>query len=236
MFLTTDINNIAIIDFIMVKKKSAKKKSKPSIPRKEIIKIAKATLLDITKLKPNPRNVKEHTDAQIHDIMQLMKMAKFKDPIVIDKKNVIWAGHGRLLAAKKLGLKKVPVIYLEGLNEDQKNLFLLMDNKVNESPWIAENVKFVFDNINPMEFSKFEMTFDDYFQLDPGGDEDDWKGMPEFLQESEESYQRIIMNFIKKEDVSKFAALIKQSISPRTRSMWYPPQKLKKKKDQWEDE
>ena len=215
------------------------KKSKPSKKHKippTIVKIAKPILFDIKKLKVNPKNVKQHSEDQIDDLIQLMKWSKFKDPIVIDKSNVIWAGHGRLLAAKKLGLKQVPVIYLEGLTKDQKNLFLLMDNKINESPWIAENVKFVFDSIKPMEFGAFKMNFDDYFQLNPDLNEEDWSGMPEFMQNSEEAYQRIVLNFETKEDVAWFADLVKQAITSRTRSMWIPAQKLKKKKEEWADD
>jgi len=128
-----------------------------------VVQIAKSVLLDIKKLKVNPKNVKQHSESQIHDIIELMKMAKFKDPIVIDKNNVIWAGHGRLLAAKKMGMKKVPVIYLEGLTKDEKNAFMLMDNKVNESPWIYENIEMVFKEIDPIVLDKFEMKFDESF-------------------------------------------------------------------------
>jgi len=124
------------------------------------IKIPKPELIPIERLKRNPKNIKTHPKEQIHDLMELMKISGFKDPIVIDKEYNIWAGHGRLDAAQKLKLEEVPCIFLEGLDDQQKKTFMLMDNKVNETNWIDENVQLVFDDIDPIHFEKFEMKFD----------------------------------------------------------------------------
>ena len=95
-----------------------------------------------------------------------MKLVGFKDPIVIDRKNVIWAGHGRLEAAKTLEIKKVPCIFLDNLTEEQKKVFMLMDNKVNESEWHSENIKIIFDEVDPIEFKSFEMKFPESIKMD----------------------------------------------------------------------
>lgn len=128
------------------------------------IKIPTPFMMELTKLKSNPTNIKHHPEDQIHDLVELIKMVGFKDPVVIDKKNVIWAGHGRLEAAIKLEMAKVPCIYLENLNEQQKKIFMLMDNKVNESPWNKENLSMVFQSIDPIYFKAFEMKFEDSLQ------------------------------------------------------------------------
>lgn len=118
-------------------------------------------MVEVSKLKSNPTNVKHHPEDQVHDLMELIKLVGFKDPVVIDKQDVIWAGHGRLEAAIKLEMTSVPCIYLENLNEHQKKMFMLMDNKVNESPWNKENVAIVFESIDPVYFKPFEMKFED---------------------------------------------------------------------------
>jgi len=131
-----------------------------------IVKIPKPELIPISQLRRNPKNVKAHDKAQIHDIVELIKMVGFKDPLVIDHDSTIWAGHGRLDAAEVLEMKEIPCIYLEDLNEEQKKVFMLMDNRVNESAWITENVQLVFDEVEPVHFEQFQMTFDSILGID----------------------------------------------------------------------
>ncbi len=130
------------------------------------IRIPKPKMIEISQLKRNPKNIKIHPEAQIHDLVELIKMVGFKDPIVIDKDQKVWAGHGRLDAAEILKMKSVPCIALEDLNEAQKKVFMLMDNKVNESGWIKENVQLIFDEVDPVEFENFQMKFDESFKPD----------------------------------------------------------------------
>ncbi len=130
------------------------------------IKIPKPELIPISKLRRNPKNIKLHPKEQIHDLIKLMEMVGFKDPIVIDREYNIWAGHGRLDAAEILKMDKAPCIFLDDLSEEQKKVFLLMDNKVNESDWVKENVQLIFDEISPAAFDDFEMTFPDYMISD----------------------------------------------------------------------
>jgi len=130
------------------------------------VKIPKPELIELTKLRRNPKNVKIHPEAQIHDLVELIKMVGFKDPIVIDKNQTVWAGHGRLDAAEILEMKLVPCISLEDLDEQQKKVFMLMDNKVNESGWIKENVQLIFDEVEPVLFEQFQMKFEESMKPD----------------------------------------------------------------------
>jgi ParB family transcriptional regulator, chromosome partitioning protein len=59
----------------------------------------------------------------------------FTQPVIIDKHNSVVAGHGRILGAKKAGLKQVPKVCLEDLTEEQIKAYRLVDNKLNESEW-----------------------------------------------------------------------------------------------------
>ena len=71
-------------------------------------------------LKPNPRNARTHSKKQIRQIADSIVAYGFTVPVLIDENSVLLAGHGRLEAAKLLGLKKIPAITLPGLSEAQK--------------------------------------------------------------------------------------------------------------------
>lgn len=127
----------------------------------DAIKIPIPIMMDIVELKKHKLNVKEHPETQINNLMNLIKMVGFKDPIVIDRDNIIWAGHGRLEAAFRLAMPQVPIIYLEDLSESQKKLFMYMDNQINESPWVMENVKILLGEIPQIELEQFQVDFND---------------------------------------------------------------------------
>jgi len=90
--------------------------------------------LDINVVMPYEKNAKKHPQEQVLKIANSITEFGFNQPIVCDTKNVIIVGHGRLEAAKKLGLKTVPVTYAN-ITEDQAKAYRLADNKLNESPW-----------------------------------------------------------------------------------------------------
>lgn len=84
----------------------------------------------IEKLIPYARNPRTHSDAQIAQIAASIAEFGFNNPILVDTKAGIIAGHGRLLAARKLQLKEVPVIVLDHLTETQKRAYILADNQL----------------------------------------------------------------------------------------------------------
>src|SRR3982074_3344705 len=84
----------------------------------------------IDKLIPYARNPRTHSDAQIAQIAASIRAFGFNNPILVDSKAGILAGHGRLLAARKLGLDQVPVIVLDHLGETQKRAYILADNQL----------------------------------------------------------------------------------------------------------
>ena len=131
------------------------------------IKILKGLpLIEISRLKKHPNNIKKHSEEQIKNLMELMKMVGFKDPVVIDKKENIKAGHGRLEAAELLGMKKVPYIPLEGLTKKQMDLFMYMDNHVNESPWIEDNVQLLLEDVPLPDLDTFSVDWDNIISID----------------------------------------------------------------------
>lgn len=89
-----------------------------------------------------------HSDDQVTQIASSIKEFGFNNPILTDGENGVIAGHGRLLAAKKLGLETVPTIELSGLSEAQKKAYILADNKIAlNSGWDEELLKIELDDL-----------------------------------------------------------------------------------------
>jgi ParB-like chromosome segregation protein Spo0J len=84
----------------------------------------------IDRLVPWLRNPRTHSDAQVAQIAASISAFGFNNPILVDTKAGILAGHGRLLAARKLGLVEVPVIVLDHLSEAQKRAYIIADNQL----------------------------------------------------------------------------------------------------------
>ena len=86
-------------------------------------------------LKPYKKNAKKHNKEQVERIANSIKEFGFTQPVIVDKNNCVVAGHGRILGAKKAGLKQVPTVMLDDLTEEQIKAYRLVDNKLNESEW-----------------------------------------------------------------------------------------------------
>lgn len=94
--------------------------------------IGKFDQVDVEKLIPYINNAKKHSESQVTKIAASIREFGFLNPVLIDKKYNVIAGHGRILAAKKLGLDKIPAIYAEGLTEAQRKAYILADNRLGE--------------------------------------------------------------------------------------------------------
>ena len=90
------------------------------------------TYLPVDALRPYARNARTHSKRQIRQIAASIKEFGFTQPVLIDKENSIIAGHGRVEAAKLVGLSKVPTIRLEGLSPDQVRAYIIADNRLAE--------------------------------------------------------------------------------------------------------
>jgi ParB-like chromosome segregation protein Spo0J len=84
----------------------------------------------IDELTPYSRNPRTHSEEQIAQIAKSIREFGFTNPILIDRKQGVIAGHGRLAAAKELGLEKVPCIDLSHLTDEQKRAYVIADNKL----------------------------------------------------------------------------------------------------------
>jgi DNA modification methylase len=102
--------------------------------------------VEIEKLIPYVNNSRTHDDAQVAQIAASIKEFGWTNPILTDGDNGIIAGHGRLMAARKLGMTTVPVIELEGMSEAQKKAYVIADNKLAlNAGWDLEVLKLELD-------------------------------------------------------------------------------------------
>ena len=121
----------------------------------------------IKDIKPYDRNAKKHGETQIKNVMESIKQFGFAQPLVVDKDNVLIIGHCRLIAAKRLKLKEVPVVRMDELTQEQVDKLRLLDNKLNESEW---DFDLLAEDVPTLDFSDFDI---------------DW-GLPEDIEENTE--------------------------------------------------
>jgi len=116
----------------------------------------------VDRLVPYAGNARTHSDAQISQIAASITEFGFTNPILTGGDNVIIAGHGRLLAAQKLGIGDVPVIVLDHLSEAQRRALVIADNKLAENAgWDEELLRTELATLDEMDFDLDLMGFSD---------------------------------------------------------------------------
>src|ERR1700683_2238675 len=116
----------------------------------------------IEKVIPWARNPRTHSEAQIAQIAASIAEFGFNNPILVDTKAGIIAGHGRLLAARKLGLKEVPVIVLDHLTEAQKRAYIIADNQLAlNAGWNDELLRMELAALRQEDFDLSLIGFED---------------------------------------------------------------------------
>ena len=121
----------------------------------------KTAEIEIEKLIPYAKNARNHSDLQVAQIAASIKEFGFNDPIEVDEDNMILAGHGRVLAARKLGMLKVPFVKIDGLSKAQKQAYILTNNKLAlNSDWDNELLKIELHDLSDMKFDMAMMGFD----------------------------------------------------------------------------
>lgn len=128
------------------------------------IKCSFKEMVSVEKLVVNPRNTHKHNDKQVELLAKLIDFHGFRHPIIVSKKSgFICAGHGRLLAAKKLGLAEVPVDYQDFNNEAEEYAFLESDNRIQDLA--SYDNKLMLKNINELKIDDFKILGLDNFKI-----------------------------------------------------------------------
>ena len=100
------------------------------------LKSVKSDTLKLSELKPYKNNSRVHSETQINSLVAAIEHFGFTQPIIVDEKYTILAGHGRFEAARLLGLTVVPVRIVSGLSDTEKKAYVIADNKIAEqSTW-----------------------------------------------------------------------------------------------------
>lgn len=117
---------------------------------------------DLGALLPYARNSRTHSDVQVAQIAASIKEFGWTNPVLVDAEGTIIAGHGRVLAARKLGEKRVPVIELGHLTEAQKRAYVIADNQLAlNAGWDAEMLKVEVADLAGEGFDLSLLGFDD---------------------------------------------------------------------------
>jgi DNA modification methylase len=111
------------------------------------------TSINIDKLIPYVNNARTHSAEQVAQIAASIQEFGWTNPVLIDGKNGLIAGHGRLLAARKLGMTEIPSIQLENLTETQKKALILADNKLAlTASWDNELLAIELDDLKSLDY------------------------------------------------------------------------------------
>ena len=120
----------------------------------------------VQELIPYLNNSRTHSEEQVNQICASINEFGFTNPLLIDEKDSIIAGHGRLMASKKLGMEEVPCVVLEGLTEAQKKAYIIADNKMAlNAGWDEELLKIELENLKELDFD-LELTGFNVDELD----------------------------------------------------------------------
>ena len=166
--------------------------------------------IPVNNLKPYEKNARKHEEYDVGQIAESIERYGFNDPIGIwGKDNIIVEGHGRLLAAKKLGMDKVPCIRLDDLTDEQRREYAIMHNKTAElSTW---DFDLLAAEVSELDFSEFDLdwglpkqnAYDDEEYVPEGYDEDMLK---EYEDHSEEflAKRRVMITYLPEQEEALF--------------------------------
>ena len=112
----------------------------------------------VADLIPYARNSRTHSDEQITKIASSIREFGFLNPVIVDGQNGIIAGHGRVMAAQKLGLIEIPVLQADHLSDAQKRAYIIADNRLAlDAGWDAEMLRVEFAELADLDFD-LELT------------------------------------------------------------------------------
>ncbi len=137
-------------------------------------------LVDINKLIPYVNNARTHSPEQITKLRSSLREFGFINPVLIDRKYNVLAGHGRIAAAKEEGITEVPCVFVEHLSEAQKKAYILADNRMAmDAGWDTDLLLVEMESLKDMGFDIGMTGFDekeiaDLFETDTEGEGDNF--------------------------------------------------------------
>jgi ParB-like chromosome segregation protein Spo0J len=171
-------------------------------------------------LIPYANNSRTHSDDQINQVASSIKEFGFTNPVLIDEQGGIIAGHGRVMAAKKLGLAEVPTITLEGLTKAQLKAYVIADNKLAlNSGWDVGLLSVELEALGELGFDFGLLGFDET-ELSNLFDKDDILVEPDLKEQTyNEVFNIIIECFDESEQEKIFNRLDQEGYKCRVQSL-----------------
>ena len=184
----------------------------------------------LTDIKPYTKNPRKKID--IEKVANSIKEFGWQQPIVVDKNNIIIAGHSRYEAAKMLKEDTVPVL-VANISEDKAKGYRIADNKTNQySEWDYDLLHNEFQDLIKDNFELSKLGFnnnelDSILNWDNTNSkwldaDEEWQDMPEFNHDNLEPHRRLIVNFGNTDAVEKFFKLVGQDYTDKTKYIDIP--------------
>ena len=185
----------------------------------------------VDDLIPYARNARTHSDEQVAQLAASIKEWGWTTPVLVDEDGEIIAGHGRVMAARKLNIDEIPTMTATGWSKAQKQAYVLADNQLPQNAgWDVDLLKVEMQDLENNEFDLDLIGFNEgslinlFLPTEEGttNAEEEWNGMPEFDQDDKTSFRHVIVHFKNNEDVKEFFSIIGQSHTDKTKSTWFP--------------
>ncbi len=184
-------------------------------------------MVAIERVKPYARNPRLNDGAAVAKVAGSLREFGWQQPIVVDADFVVIAGHTRLKAAQSLGMEQVPVHVAKTLTPAQVQAYRIADNRVGEeAEWDRALLNLELGEIKEAGGDLISLGFDDNelasllgLAVDPAAE---WQGMPEFDQPDATAFRDIVMHFPDQAAVDAFQVLIGQTVTDKTKFLWYP--------------
>ena len=150
--------------------------------------------IPIGQLKAYEKNSRTHGKKQISQVVASIKEFGFTNPLLIDENDTLIAGHGRLLAAKEMGMDEIPCVRLSHLSDAQKKAYVIADNKIAlNSGWDDDLLKSELEELDNLGFDVAVTGFDDL--LDGAGLNEQEEGEVKFSEYLNEANNYVVLTF-----------------------------------------
>jgi len=199
------------------------------------IQCAHSEVWELARFTPHPRNVNTHPEEQLRLLGKVIVGNGWRSPICVSKRSgLVIKGHGRLAAAKLAGLTSAPVDLHDYADEAAEMADLIADNRLSDLSEIdlsalrellIETKSGAADlelfGFTAMELERVLSAVQIEGENDVAGV---WTGMPECDNEDQLPKNRLLINFKSDADKLAFAAVLGQTLTEKTKSVWFPPQ------------
>lgn len=190
------------------------------------MKIVKKKIKDLNHAAYNPRKDLTPDDPEYQKLKKSIVQFDMVEPIIWNEKtgNIV-GGHQRAKVLQELGIVETETVVVN-LSEQKEKVLNIALNKIS-GDWDYPKLKDLIVEIDTGEFD-IEVTGFDQIELEGifgytiEDLEKEWQNMPEYISEDKTSFRRLIIHFRNQDDVNKFSKIIKQELTDKTLSIWYP--------------